>query len=72
MIGKLLGYNKSDTTPRYAHLARDSIKATLGACPRQHRHRHSRPNVQADPGLHLNGQTELGWVNDRNTSNPRL
>ena len=28
MIGKLLGHNKIDTTARYAHLARDSIKAS--------------------------------------------
>ena len=28
MIGKLLGHNKIDTTSRYAHLARDSIKAS--------------------------------------------
>ena len=27
-IGKLLGHNKIDTTSRYAHLARDSIKAS--------------------------------------------
>ena len=27
MIGKLLGHNKIDTTARYAHLARDSVKA---------------------------------------------
>ena len=28
MIGKLLGHNKIETTSRYAHLARDSIKAS--------------------------------------------
>ena len=28
MIGKLLGHSKIDTTSRYAHLARDSIKAS--------------------------------------------
>ena len=28
MIGKLFGHNKIDTTSRYAHLARDSIKAS--------------------------------------------
>ncbi len=28
MIGKLLGHNKIETTARYAHLARDSIKAS--------------------------------------------
>ena len=28
MIGRLLGHNKIDTTARYAHLARDSIKAS--------------------------------------------
>ena len=28
MIGKLLGHNKIDTTFRYAHPARDSIKAS--------------------------------------------
>ena len=28
MNGKLLGHNKIDTTARYAHLARDSIKAS--------------------------------------------
>jgi len=28
MIGKLLGHNKIDTTARYAHLSRDSIKAS--------------------------------------------
>ena len=28
MIGKLLGHNKIDTTARYAHLARDSVKAS--------------------------------------------
>ena len=28
MIGKLLRHNKIDTTARYAHLARDSIKAS--------------------------------------------
>ena len=28
MIGGLLGHNKMDTTARYAHLARDSIKAS--------------------------------------------
>ena len=28
MIGKLLGHNKIDTTSRYAHLARDSIKSS--------------------------------------------
>ena len=28
MIGKLLGHNKIDTTSRYAHRARDSIKAS--------------------------------------------
>ena len=28
MIGNLLGHNKIDTTARYAHLARDSIKAS--------------------------------------------
>ena len=28
MIGKLLGQSKVDTTSRYAHLARDSIKAS--------------------------------------------
>ena len=28
MIGKLLGHNKIDTTARYAHLRRDSIKAS--------------------------------------------
>ena len=28
MIGKLLGHKKIDTTSRYAHLARDSIKAS--------------------------------------------
>lgn len=28
MIGKLLGHNKIDATARYAHLARDSIKAS--------------------------------------------
>ena len=31
MIGKLLGLNKIDTTSRYAHVARDSIKAS-SAC----------------------------------------
>ncbi len=28
MIGKLLGHSKIDTTSLYAHLARDSIKAS--------------------------------------------
>ena len=28
MIGKLLGHNKIDTTSRYGHLARDSIKVS--------------------------------------------
>jgi integrase len=28
MIGKLLGHNKIDTSVPYAHLARDSIKAS--------------------------------------------
>ena len=28
MIGKLSGHNKINTTSRYAHLARDSIKAS--------------------------------------------
>ena len=28
MIGNLLGHNKIATTARYAHLARDSIKAS--------------------------------------------
>ena len=28
MIGKLLGHSKIDTTSRYAHLPRDSIKAS--------------------------------------------
>ncbi len=28
MIGKLLGHNNIDTTSRYAHVARDSIKAS--------------------------------------------
>ena len=28
MIGKLLGHNKIDTTARYAHLARDTVKAS--------------------------------------------
>ena len=28
LIGKLLGHSKIDTTSRYAHLARDSIKAS--------------------------------------------
>ena len=27
MIGKLLGHRKVQTTARYAHLARDSVKA---------------------------------------------
>ena len=27
MIGKLLGHRKMQTTARYAHLARDSVKA---------------------------------------------
>ena len=27
MIGKLLGHSKVQTTARYAHLARDSVKA---------------------------------------------
>ena len=27
MIGKLLGHGKVQTTARYAHLARDSVKA---------------------------------------------
>ena len=31
MIGKLLGHNKIDTTSHYAHLGRDSIKAS-SAC----------------------------------------
>ena len=37
MIGKLLGHNKIDTTSRYAHLARDSIKASSAreGCPRE-------------------------------------
>ena len=28
MIGKLLGHRKVQTTARYAHLARDSVKAS--------------------------------------------
>lgn len=39
MIGKQLGHNKIDTTARYAHLARDSIKASLARVRSRLHHR---------------------------------
>ena len=30
MIGKLLGHKQIETTARYAHLARDSVKESAG------------------------------------------
>ena len=46
MIGKILGHRKVQTTARYAHLARDSVKASAARVA---------DSLRAD----LEGETEL-------------
>ena len=49
MIGKMLGHRKVQTTARYAHLARDSVKASAARVAESLRADMARVNPRSEP-----------------------